>query len=277
MKYVSFDVSVRRLSYICALDGTLIPRLQFFPRVQLDGTHYITAVAIGKLAAGSVGTVAYGDAIRISFPIEQPMSEVKVELRIKAVGPRRQLMPEHCPVCGSPLFHTATGAGRCANRECMGQMSKTVTSFLSILNVMHDRPLPAIIDYLLAGGYITSLTDLFFINPLEMKEINPFNVQRHADDFSHVVKVLQRILTPKLVLLGLRVPGWTEDTVESIVTHAHHRLHGATLLSLMSPSTYERIPEVDWRGWKEMIALSSNRALIERFHEVLHHAKRERI
>jgi len=74
------------------------------------------------------------------------------------------IMPETCPVCGSPVIRESGEAiSRCTGDSCPAQLFRRIVHFVSKDALAIDKIGPAVIEALLDKGFISDIDDIFLL------------------------------------------------------------------------------------------------------------------
>lgn len=172
--------------------------------------------------------------------------------------------PERCPVCGSVLVNEEDTADiRCENSLCPAQLTRTLTYFCSLdaMNIMGLGD--AIIDILIAKGYVKTFADIYRLADFK-DELIANNVFGKEKGTVRVLDAIERSKAnePAKLLTGLGIRNVGKNTAKSIMKHF------SSIEELMDAS-YEDLTAIDDIG--EITALCirqyfddpKNRAVIE--------------
>lgn len=142
--------------------GVLTPKAVVRP-VRLAGTT-VTNATLHNQDFITQRDIRIGDTvlIRKAGEIIPEILEVDFTKRPENTAPYR--LPQHCPVCGSPVEQDEEGAFlRCVGAECPAQLSRNIAHFVSRDAMDIDGLGSAIVEALIEKGLIKSPADIYYL------------------------------------------------------------------------------------------------------------------
>lgn len=172
------------------------------------------------------------------------------------------VMPEVCPVCGSPAFsEEGEAAVRCVNTDCPAQRMRNIIHFASRDAMDIDGMGPAVIEQLLAENLIVDAADIYSITAEQIAGIERMGEKSATNLINAINKSKENDLSRLIFALGIRHVGQKAGKVLST--------HFKTLDALIS-ATEEELTEIYDVGAamaksiKKWFELTSSREFIEK-------------
>ena len=150
--------------------GVLTPKAVVAP-VRLAGTT-VTSATLHNQDFISEKDVRIGDTVRIRKAGEIIPEVLGVVPEKRPTGTQPYRLPTVCPVCGAPVERDEDGAAmRCTGVECPAQLTRTLAHFVSRGAMDIDGLGEAIVEQLIAGGYLSSPADIYYLRLDELKTL----------------------------------------------------------------------------------------------------------
>jgi DNA ligase (NAD+) len=174
-------------------------------------------------------------------------------------------MPEHCPVCGTPVVRPADEVMRyCPNGACPGRVLEGLVHFASreamdIRGLGYER-----VQKLRDAGLISDLTDLYRLTPDQLTALDGFAAQSAGQLVAAITASKARPLSLLLFGIGIRHVG---KTVAQLLAR---RFGTMDRLMAAGAADIEAVPGVGpaiAEAVAEFFANSGNRAMVERLRE----------
>ncbi len=144
--------------------GVLTPKATVQP-VRLAGTT-VTGATLHNQDFISSKDIRIGDTVKIRKAGEIIPEILEVVLDKRPEGTSPYLLPERCPVCGSPVERDEDGAAlRCTGAECPAQLARNIAHFVSRDAMDIDGLGEAIVQQLIDAGMVRSPADLYYLDP----------------------------------------------------------------------------------------------------------------
>lgn len=255
------EVDVTKVTYVLHADGTVDPYIHFKPTVMLPNNVMLSKIPTWDIDSASDIEIAQGDKICIS------VSEYNTPL-VKIVVPSDQrrfdILPDVCPMCGSPLIQH-----RCLNRACGAQMYHTVLMLLSALGLSLQGSTLKIIDLLLSGNKINNPADVFLFSWRDVCFDNVSSLE--ARMFVQYIHSVRSSVSIEQLLRGLNIPNLTDTTIEKIalIFNTNH-WSLLDLSQLFSEENRDIYKDIDWSAWNDFISIDSNKVTINRLCSILY-------
>ena len=150
--------------------GVLTPKA-VVDSVRLAGTT-VTNATLHNQDFISEKDIRVGDTVRIrkAGEIIPEILGVVPEKRPPQAEP--WFLPAFCPICGAPVERDEDGAAlRCTGAECPAQLSRNIAHFVSRDAMDIDGLGNAIVEQLIAAGYIQSPADLYYLTLDELSSL----------------------------------------------------------------------------------------------------------
>ncbi len=171
-------------------------------------------------------------------------------------------IPKHCPVCkGHIVREEGEAASRCVNSSCPARLRETLLHF-SARGVMDIDGLgDALVDQLLARGFVHSVADLYHLTVAQLLELERMGEKSATKIVKNIEKSRNQPLAR--VLNGLGMPFVGERTAQLLAGHFGDLDHIAN-------ASLETLQEVDEVGPKvaesiaQFFAEKRNRELVEK-------------
>lgn len=186
--------------------GVLTPKAVVRP-VRLAGTT-VTNATLHNQDFITAKDVRIGDTVRIrkAGEIIPEILEVVKEKRPADAVP--YLLPESCPVCGSPVERDEDGAAiRCTGAECPAQLVRTISHFVSRDAMDIDGLGSAIVEQLIQQGMVHSPADLYYLDPEQVEAMERMGKQSTANLMAAIEKSKENDLSRLLFAFGIRQVG----------------------------------------------------------------------
>ncbi len=186
--------------------GVLTPKAVVRP-VRLAGTT-VTNATLHNQDFITAKDVRIGDTVRIrkAGEIIPEILEVVKEKRPADAVP--YLLPESCPVCGSPVERDEDGAAiRCTGAECPAQLVRNISHFVSRDAMDIDGLGSAIVEQLIQQGMVHSPADLYYLDPEQVEAMDRMGKQSTANLMAAIEKSKDNDLSRLLFAFGIRQVG----------------------------------------------------------------------
>ncbi len=118
------------------------------------------------------------------------------------------VMPETCPVCGSPAFsEEGEAAVRCVNTDCPAQRLRNIIHFASRDAMDIDGMGPAVVEQLVEQNLICDAADIYSLTSAQIAEIERMGQKSAANLIEAIEKSKQNDLARLIFALGIRHVG----------------------------------------------------------------------
>ena len=119
-------------------------------------------------------------------------------------------MPSVCPSCGQPVSRLPDEAAlRCLNPECPAQRMRNLIHFASRGAMEIDGCGPAVLEQLVAKGYVTNAADLYYLTQEQLLTLDKFKEKAASNLFSAIARSKENNLDRLINALGIRNIGET--------------------------------------------------------------------
>ncbi len=186
--------------------GVLTPKATV-RAVRLAGTM-VTNATLHNQDFISSKDIRIGDTVRIrkAGEIIPEILEVVPDKRPENTVP--YLLPDHCPVCGSPVERDEDGAAlRCTGAECPAQLARNITHFVSRDAMDIDGLGEAIVQQLIDNGLVRSPADLYYLDPKQVAALERMGKQSTENLMKAIEASKENDLSRLLFAFGIRQVG----------------------------------------------------------------------
>ncbi len=186
--------------------GVLTPKATV-RAVRLAGTM-VTNATLHNQDFISSKDIRIGDTVRIrkAGEIIPEILEVVPDKRPDHTTP--YVLPDHCPVCGSPVERDEDGAAlRCTGAECPAQLARNITHFVSRDAMDIDGLGEAIVQQLIDSGLVRSPADLYYLDPKQVVALERMGKQSTENLMNAIEASKENDLSRLLFAFGIRQVG----------------------------------------------------------------------
>lgn len=186
--------------------------------------------------------------IRKAGDIIPEVVKVIKELRPKQTKPYK--LPDHCPICGSPVERKEGEAAiRCTNKQCFSIQRRRLEHFVSKAAFDMEGLGPKILDRFIDEGLIKSFADLFDLKQGDVEGLERFGEKSAANIIQTIQSHKQITLARFLYALGIRNVGY--ETAIDLADYISQRLKQNEIserlvetLAGISAQEWQSIPDV---------------------------------
>ncbi len=152
--------------------------------------------------------IRIGDTVVIRKAGDVIPEVVKVLTELRPNSARKFVMPEKCPVCGSPVERkNGEAATRCTNKACFSVQRRQLEHFVSKAAFNMDGLGPKILDRFIEEGFIKNFADLFDLKTGDIEGLERFG-EKSAQNVIQTIQSHKNIYLPRfLYALGIRNVG----------------------------------------------------------------------
>lgn len=243
--------------------GALTPNAVFEP-VRLAGTT-VSRATLHNRDFIAQKDIRIGDTIvvRKAGEIIPEVLSVVVEKRPGDAVPYH--MPEHCPVCGSPVYEDQDEAAvRCTGAECPAQISRRLVHFASRDAMDIEGLGPAVVENLLSGATIASPADLYVLRSEEIEKLERMGEKSAQNLLASIEKSKGQPLSRLLFAFGVRHVG---QKAAKVLARQFGTLEALSEASVEALTAVRDIGETTARSLYEWLRLDQSRHLIARLAE----------
>lgn len=240
--------------------GVLTPRAVVRP-VRLAGTT-VTSATLHNQDFITEKDIRIGDTVRIRKAGEIIPEILEIIPSKRPEGTRPYLLPEQCPVCGSPVERDEDGAAvRCTGAECPAQLARNITHFVSRDAMDIDGLGSAIVQQLIDRGMVHSPADLYYLDPEQVEAMDRMGKQSTDNLLRAIEKSKENDLSRLLFAFGIRQVGAKAGKVLAATFGNLDRLMAAGVEELTAVRDIGAITAESLAGW---FSNPQSRHLIER-------------
>lgn len=240
--------------------GALTPNAVFEP-VRLAGTT-VSRATLHNRDFIAQKDIRIGDTIvvRKAGEIIPEVLSVVMEKRPDGSVPYR--MPEHCPVCGAPVYEDEEEAAvRCTGAECPAQISRRIVHFASRDAMDIEGLGPAVVENLLSAATIASPADLYALRAEEVEKLERMGEKSAQNLLASIEKSKQQPLSRLLFAFGVRHVG---QKAAKVLARQFGTLSALSEASIEALTAVRDIGETTARSLHEWLRLEQSRHLIAR-------------
>ena len=135
--------------------------------------------------------------------------EILRVVKDKRTGDEKEfVMPDKCPVCGSPLYREeGEAAFRCTDEYCPSQKERRIIHFASRDAMDIEGMGPSLVSKLIESGLIDDSGDLYYLNPESIAEIEKMGEKSADNVIAAIENSKERDLSKLIFALGIRHVG----------------------------------------------------------------------
>ena len=186
--------------------GVLTPKAVVHP-VRLAGTT-VTNATLHNQSFISERDIRIGDTVLIRKAGEIIPEVLEVDFTKRPADAVAYFLPETCPVCGAATKVDEDGAFiRCTGAACPAQLSRNIAHFVSRDAMDIDGFGSAIVDALIAKGYLKSAADIYYLTLEEMSSLWQKGSVAATKLLTAIENSKQQDLSRLIYALGIRQVG----------------------------------------------------------------------
>ena len=240
--------------------GVLTPKAVVRP-VRLAGTT-VTNATLHNQDFIAQRDIRVGDTVRIRKAGEIIPEILDVDLTKRPEGTVPYTLPTRCPICGAAVERDPEGAFvRCTGAECPAQLSRNIAHFVSRDAMDIDGLGTAIVESLIAKGYLHSPADIYDLTLEELKSLWQKG-GKAAEKLLHAISDSKnRDLSRLIYALGIRQVGAKTGKILAARFGSMDALMTASVEALTAVEDVGEITARSIAGW---FAQPQSRHMIER-------------
>ena len=240
--------------------GVLTPKAVVRP-VRLAGTT-VTNATLHNQDFIAQRDIRVGDTVRIRKAGEIIPEILDVDLTKRPEGTVPYTLPTRCPICGAAVERDPEGAFvRCTGAECPAQLSRNIAHFVSRDAMDIDGLGTAIVESLIAKGYLHSPADIYDLTLEELKSLWQKG-SKAAEKLLHAISDSKnRDLSRLIYALGIRQVGAKTGKILAARFGSMDALMTASVEALTAVEDVGEITARSIAGW---FAQPQSRHMIER-------------
>lgn len=186
--------------------GVLTPRAVLSP-VHLAGTT-VQSATLHNQDYITQKDIRIGDTVIVQKAGEIIPEIVGVDFTKRPDGTKPYLLPDYCPVCGTPVSRDPDGAAtRCTGAECPAQLLRNITHFASRDAMDIDGLGPAVIQQLIDAQLIHSAADLYYLQAQDLLNLERMGEKSVGNLLAAIANSRSNDLSKLLYALGIRQVG----------------------------------------------------------------------
>jgi DNA ligase (NAD+) len=174
-------------------------------------------------------------------------------------------MPDHCPICGSPVVHhEGEVAIRCMNRDCGDQVLRRITYFASKDAMDIEHMGPKVVEQLVEKGLVKSIADIYGLTEEEIALLDGFK-EKSVQNLLRSIDKSRKTTLPRLIM-SLGIPYVGEGIAELLAKHAGD-------MDALASMSFEELLEVEGVGEKVAEAVTAyfqNPENLKEIHRLFH-------
>lgn len=212
--------------------GVLTPKAVVRP-VRLAGTT-VTNATLHNQDFISQRDIRIGDTVQIRKAGEIIPEILEVDFTKRPANTTPYYIPNHCPVCGSPVERDEEGAFlRCMGAECPAQLSRRIAHFVSRNAMDIDGLGSAIVDALIDRGLIHSPADIYYLKQDDVSGLWKSGKLAAKKLLTAIESSKQQDVSRLIYALGIRQVGEKTGKVLATYFKSLDQLMNASLEELM--------------------------------------------
>ncbi len=201
--------------------GALTPLAHLRP-VRIDGSMVSRATLHNENEIKKLD-IRIGDTVVIQKAGDVIPEIVKVLVNLRTGQEKRFLMPQKCPICGSPVKRLAmtttkdkkSAALYCTNPQCFAVEKEKIVHFVAKKGFSIEGMGEKIVAQLIDEGLISNVAEIFELKRGDLESLDHFG-EKSADNLIQAIEKSKKIELAKfLMALGIRYVG--EETTFLIV------------------------------------------------------------
>ena len=162
--------------------------------------------------------VRIGDRVVVQRAGDVIPEVVKVITDVRTGKERKFRLPDHCPVCGSPVERKpGEVVSRCVSRNCTAQLKERISHLVTIDALNVDGLGYKIVEQLVDEGLVKHYGDLFKLTPEKLLELEGFAEKSSANLVAAIETASHTELNRLIYGLGIRHVG--ERTAKVLANH----------------------------------------------------------
>ena len=186
--------------------GVLTPKAELEP-VRLAGTT-VTFATLHNQDFITQKDIRIGDTVLVRKAGEIIPEVLEVVMDKRPAGTQPYLLPETCPVCGSPVVRDEDGAAlRCTGAECPAQLLRNLTHFASRGAMDIDGLGPAVMQQLIDSGLVRTAADLYGLTPEQLEPLERMGKKSARNAVEAIARSRDNDLWRLINALGIRQVG----------------------------------------------------------------------
>lgn len=243
--------------------GVLTPKAVIEP-VRLAGTT-VTNATLHNQDFISEKDIRIGDTVLVRKAGEIIPEILSVVPEKRPEGTVPYVLPDKCPVCGSPVERDEDGAHiRCTGAECPAQLLRNLAHFASRDAMDIDGLGIAVVENLVGGELVKTPGDLYFLREEDVAGLERMGKKSARNLIEAIEASKQRDLSRLLFAFGIRQVGQKAGKVLAARFKTLDALMEATLEDLTSVDDIGGITAQNILAW---FANPQSRHLIERLRQ----------
>jgi len=197
--------------------------------------------------------IRIGDMVTVIKSGEIIPKILGADLSMRPSDAKEIVLPEHCPVCGSPLFREEEGViTYCDNANCPAQLQRSIEHFVDRDAMDIDGLGEALISQLLENGIIHAVEDIYHIDYDKVQQLEGKGERSVQNLKNAIEKSKQQPFAKVLYGLGIRYVGEKVSKVLAKHFESIDALKKATLEELT------QVPEIGDKIADSIIDFFSN-------------------
>ncbi|MBQ3405518.1 MAG: NAD-dependent DNA ligase LigA [Oscillospiraceae bacterium] len=228
--------------------GVLTPKAVVEP-VRLAGTT-VTNATLHNQDFISERDIRIGDTVVIRKAGEIIPEVLSVVMEKRPLDAKPFLLPDTCPVCGSPVRRDESAAAlRCTGAECPAQLHRNIVHFASKNAMDIDGMGLSVVKSLLDAGLIKSQGDLYYLKAEDIASLDRMGEKSARNLISAINASKENDLSRLLFALGIPQVGQSAAKALSLHFLTLDAVENATAEELCAVDDIGEITAANIRDW----------------------------
>jgi DNA ligase (NAD+) len=211
--------------------------------------------------------VRVGDTVFVERAGDVIPKVVKVVKEQRPPGARRYHLPQHCPVCGTPVVRTeGEVAHRCPNLQCPAQVKERLRHFASRDALDIEGLGEKLVDQLVERGLVHRPSDLFALDAATLASLERMAEKSAANLIEALERAKGASMARFLYALGIRHVG---ERVAQVLAEGFRDLDALLDASAEQLDEVAEIGPTIARSVREFLDVPENRAEMKRLRAIL--------
>jgi DNA ligase (NAD+) len=207
------ETELRAITLQVGRSGVLTPVAELIP-VQIAGSK-VARATLHNLDEIARKDLRIGDFVYVEKAGDIIPAVVGVNLERRPANAEPFQFPIACPECYAPVVRSETEAAiRCSNEACTGQLRRRIEHFASKDCVDIEGLGPAMIEALVAEGWVKDLPDLYRLRRADLLTLGKHN-EKSVDRLLVAIERSRRVELSRLIH-GLGIPGVGAATAKDL-------------------------------------------------------------
>ena len=260
----NFITKVYKIFYVFSKQGSIEPYISIIPNITLNDGFVLKAIKASSLKSYKSLTIAPGDLIKITKINNHVVEDIEI-VEFSEEETRTQLKMSICPICGSKLlYHKSDLVGRCLDRTCGAQIYNNAIRMYNALNINKSSPVLKFLNRTVMLGMLHTPIGILSLPIKNLYVFSGLNESvRSAEEIAYNEEIDRIIptITVTAILMGFGIDNIDLTVANKISSILNNRKEDMD--KLLDEKFLSSHPEINWNSWREFIAVTNNRKMIE--------------